>query len=132
MTETRLLYRVPYADVDQMGVVYYAHYLVWLERGRTEHLRQRGMPYATLEQQGILLPVIECHCDYLKPARYDDEVTIVTSLPEMKGVRIKMACTILRGADTLARGYTWHVCTTREGKPCRMPDALAALVEKGT
>ena len=60
-------YRVPYADTDQMGVVYYANYFEYFERGRTEMLRSVGAPYSVLEQEGAFLPVIEAHCDYFAP-----------------------------------------------------------------
>ena len=65
-------YRVPYADTDQMGVVYYANYLEYFERSRTEMLRAAGLPYSELEKKGIILPVSEAYCKYLGPARYDD------------------------------------------------------------
>ncbi len=127
MTEHTLIYRVPYADVDQMGFVYYANYLVYFERGRNELLRARGLPYRELEDEGIMLPVIEAHCEYRKPARYDDELAIVARIAELKGVRVKMECEIFRGDTLLARGYTWHVTTDTHGKPRRMPQVLADL-----
>ena len=128
MHEHKTKYRVPYADVDQMGVVYYAHYLTYFERGRNEYLRELGLPYIELERQGVMLPVIESHCEYLRSAKYDDELTIITTVPEHKGIRVKMACTIMRGDEVLAKGYTWHVCTSLEGKPCRMPESLATVL----
>ncbi len=127
MTENTLIYRVPYADVDQMGFVYYANYLVYFERGRNELLRARGLPYRELEDEGIMLPVIEAHCEYRKPARYDDELAIVARIAELKGVRVKMECEIFRADTLLVRGYTWHVTTDTHGKPRRMPQALADL-----
>lgn len=128
MQEHRLVYRVPYADVDRMGVVYYAHYFVYFERGRTEFLRTYARPYLELEGQGLYLPVVEAVCRYHKPAHYDDELVIITRMPEVTGARIKMACEIWRGTDKLAEGYTWHATVTREGKPCRVPRELVALV----
>src|SRR5262245_36376771 len=62
--------RVRYADTDQMGVVYYANYLVWFEVGRTEWLREAGWNYRDMEETGVSLPVIEAHCEYRQPARY--------------------------------------------------------------
>ena len=70
--------RVRYADTDQMGVVYYANYLVWFEVARTEWLRDGGWSYREMEADGIALPVIEAHCEYRQPARYDDEIEIRT------------------------------------------------------
>src|ERR1044072_9142840 len=69
-------YRVIYGDTDQMGIVYYANYLRWFEKGRAEFLRQIGLPYSTIEQQGFHFPVVEVSCRYLESARYDDLVQI--------------------------------------------------------
>src|SRR5947209_20267550 len=79
--ETHL--RVRYAETDQMGVVYYANYYVWMELGRVELVRSLGMNYKELEDnEGLLLAVIESTCRYLRPARYDQEITVVTSVGE--------------------------------------------------
>jgi acyl-CoA thioester hydrolase len=75
--------RVRYAETDKMGVVYYANYLVWFEVGRADLLRSLGWTYREMETDGISLPVIEAHCEYLRPARYDDEIEVRTH-----GVRI--------------------------------------------
>ena len=117
-------YRVPYADTDQMGVVYYANYLVYFERSRTEMLRDAGLPYSTLEKEGVFLPVSEAYCKYLAPAHYDELLTFKSYVEEIKGVRIKMASEILRGADVLARGYVVLACVGPGGKLIRPPESL--------
>ena len=122
-------YRVPYADTDQMGVVYYANYLVYFERSRTELLRDAGKPYSTLEQEGVFLPVSEAYCKYLSSARYDDLLTFKTQVEEIKGVRIKMSTEILRGETVLARGYVVLACVNREGKLDRPPESLCNACE---
>ena len=71
--------RVRYAETDQMGVVYHANYFVWFEVARTDLLRARGWTYREMEQAGVSLPVIEAHCEYRRPARYDDEVDIAAT-----------------------------------------------------
>jgi len=129
MKKNTLLYRVPYADVDQMGFVYYANYLVYFERARNELLRECGTPYLELEEQGIMLPVIEAHCEYKKPAYYDDKIAIVACAEEIKGIRAKLSCEIFRDNELLVKGYTWHVSTTPQGKPCKMPKVLIELFE---
>ena len=71
-----LEYRVPYADTDQMGFVYYANFFVYFERSRNEILRDLGVPYVELEERGVILPVLEAHCEYKTPAKYDDVLKI--------------------------------------------------------
>ncbi len=127
MAGTELQYRVPYADTDQMGVVYYANYLIYFERLRTEILRENGLPYRQMEEDGIMLPVIEAHCNYRFPARYDDLLTIRGYVEEVKGVRIKIACEVYRDEVLLTQGYTIHACMTRDGRPVRVPAKLQTL-----
>ena len=75
--ETR--FRVRYAETDQMGVVYYANYLIWMELGRAEYCRAAGVRYRDMEAgDGVLLAVVEAHCRYLHPARYDEEIAVKT------------------------------------------------------
>jgi acyl-CoA thioester hydrolase len=122
--------RVPYADTDQMNMVYHANYLVYFEMARTELLRAYGLPYARLESLGVLLPVIEAHCAYRQPARYDDMLTVQT-VPEITGgVRFRMRYALLRDTDLLVTGYTDHACVGRDGRPLRMHADLLQLIQK--
>ncbi len=127
--ETRISYRVPYADTDQMGVVYYANYLVYFERLRSELLRQAGLPYGELEKAGLALPVIEALCRYKSPARYDELVEISGRVEEVKGAKIRIACQVSRDGVLLVEGHTVHACVNKEGRPIRAPKELAALVD---
>ncbi len=128
MTETKMQYRVPYADTDQMGVVYYANYLVYFERLRTELLREAGLPYKELENQGIMLPVIEAICRYKRPAKYDDLLTITGYVEEIKGARIKIICKVFLDDKLLVEGHTIHACIAADtGRPTRPPQALADI-----
>lgn len=102
-------YRVPYADTDQMGVVYYANYLVFFERARNEMLRAYGLTYLELEQLGVVLPVIEASVQYHAPAHYDDLLEISAICSEYKGIRIKVSCRVCRDGKLLAEGFTRHV-----------------------
>lgn len=115
--------RVRYADTDQMGVAYYANYLIWFEVGRTEWLRKTGWSYREMEQDGISLPVIEAHCEYRHPARYDDELEIATRAALISPVRIRFDYRVARTDDgTLAAlGHTVHAALDTAGKPCRLP-----------
>ena len=91
--------RVRYAETDRMGVVYYSNYLVWFEVGRTEWLRETGWSYREMEVEGVSLPVIEAHCEYRQPARYDDEIEIVTRASLLTPVRIRFDYDVVRRRD---------------------------------
>jgi acyl-CoA thioester hydrolase len=123
VTETRL--RVRYAETDQMGVVYYSNYLVWMEVGRVELCRACGFEYREMEQQdGVLLAVAEANCRYLAPARYDDEVIVRTWI-ESAHKRMATFSYEMRLAanDTkLATGYTKHIFLDREFRPAKLPE----------
>lgn len=118
--------RVIYGDTDQMGIVYYANYLRWFETGRSEFLRQIGVPYSAIEQQGFHFPVSEIACQYKQPARYDDLITITTTLAEVGRVQLRFRYRIARESDgaLLAEGSTRHACVSKAGRPVRLPKAL--------
>jgi acyl-CoA thioester hydrolase len=115
--------RVRYAETDTMGVVYYANYLIWFEVGRTDLLRQSGWSYREMELEGFSLPVVEAHCAYKRPARYDDEVEIRTTGQIITLVRLRFDYEVARPADdtVLVTGYTVHASLDRGGRPCRVP-----------
>lgn len=106
-----------------MGVVYYANYLVWFEVARTDLLRSLGWSYREMEGAGISLPVIEAHCEYQRPARYDDEIEVRTEGEMLSIVRMKFRYTVTRRADAVvaAQGHTVHAAVDRAGRPCRLP-----------
>jgi acyl-CoA thioester hydrolase len=124
------LVRVRYAETDRMGVVYYANYLVWFEVGRTEWLRQTGWSYREMELDGVSLPVIEAHCEYRQPARYDDEIEIGTRATLLTPVRIRFDYEIIRTRDQVraAVGHTVHAALDAGGRPCRLPDRVRVLL----
>jgi acyl-CoA thioester hydrolase len=119
-------YRVIYGDTDQMGVVYYANYLRWFEQGRSEFLRQIGLPYSRIEEQGFHFPVIEVHCRYADSARYDEVIEITTELTELGRASLWFAYKISRQSNNglLATGTTKHACIGHSGKVERMPATL--------
>jgi acyl-CoA thioester hydrolase len=123
--------RVRYAETDQMGVVYHANYFVWFEVGRTGLLRDSGWSYREMEAEGIGLPVIEAHCDYRQPARYDDELEVRTRGALISPVRVEFTYDLVRSIDgaSLATGRTVHAALDREGRPCRLPPRISALFE---
>ena len=122
--------RVRYAETDKMGVVYYANYFVWFEVGRTDLLRASGWTYRDMETEGFGLPVIEAHCTYREPAKYDDEIEVRTRGEMLSPVRVKFSYEVVRAADaaTLATGTTVHVTLNRNGRPCRLPERVRAML----
>jgi len=121
--------RVRYAETDKMGVVYYANYFVWFEVARTDLLRDADWSYRSMETDGIMLPVIEAHCDYRQPARYDDELEVRTTAELVSPIRVAFAYEIVRPADEtlLAEGRTVHAALDRDGRPCRLPARVRNL-----
>jgi acyl-CoA thioester hydrolase len=115
--------RVRYAETDKMGVVYYANFLVWFEVARADLLRSLGWTYREMEAAGVSLPVIEAHCEYARPARYDDEIEIRTEGQMVSPVRMRFNYTVLRRADQVvaAQGHTVHAAVDSSGRPCRLP-----------
>jgi acyl-CoA thioester hydrolase len=118
--------RVRYAETDKMGVAYYANYFVWFEVGRADLLRSLGWSYREMEHAGVSLPVIEAHCQYLRPARYDDELQVKTEGRMLSPVRMEFRYQVWHAADAVlsASGRTVHAALGAAGKPCRLPDRI--------
>ena len=122
--------RVRYAETDQMGVAYYANYLIWMEVGRVEYCKARGFRYRDMEEEdGVLLAVVEARCRYRSPARYDDEVVVRTWIEEAspRMVHFCYEFSLGQGGRRLASGETRHVFCTREMKPARLPEKYRPL-----
>ncbi len=129
--------RVRYAETDQMGIVYYANYLVWFEIGRVELLRSLGLAYSQMEiDHKLILPVVEATCRYRAPARYDDEILIETRPSLLRGSVLKFAYRILRKAPegeehkVLAEGETVHVVCDSDLNKMPLPDQYAAALRR--
>ena len=127
--ETRL--RVRYAETDQMGMVYYANYLIWMEVGRTDFCRHCGFSYRDLErEEQAFLTVAEAHCRYLAPARYDDDIVVETELVRVRSRVVEFTYRIKRGATLLAEGRTVHVVIGSDGRPRAMPERYLNLLKR--
>lgn len=131
MTEPvfRMSCRIIYGDTDAGGVVYNANYLRYFEMGRTELMRSRFIPYSIIEERGLLIPVTETYLRFKAPARYDDLITIDTSLAEIKKYSCRFNYRILRIAaegkeQLLVKGFTVHACIDRKGKLTPFPEDL--------
>jgi acyl-CoA thioester hydrolase len=120
------LVRVNYSETDQMGVVYHARYLVWLDIARTEHLRLAGMSYRELEEAGLRLAVSEVAVRYRRPARYDDRVRIRCWVRELASRRIDFGYVVEHADDgrLLATAFTSLLALDRSMNLTRMPDVV--------
>ena len=127
MIQSRTQVVVRYAETDMMGVVYHGSYLPWFEVGRTTLLKELGLAYRQLEADGYRLPVLEVSAKYMRPALYDDTITIVTTMREKPLLRIRLEYEVKRGDELLATGATVHAFIDREGKPVRPPAAATAV-----
>jgi acyl-CoA thioester hydrolase len=130
--ETR--FRVRYAETDQMGVVYYANYLVWMEVGRVELCKALGFNYGDMERDdGVLLAVAEACCRYLAPARFDDEVIVKTWIEEANTRMATFAyeMRLAEGDRVLATGHTRHIFVDREMRRARLPEKYHAMFGLG-
>jgi acyl-CoA thioester hydrolase len=122
MAHTTSRFRVRYAETDQMGMVYYANYLIWMEIGRTDFCHECGFSYRDLErEEHAFLTVVEANCRYLAPARYDDEIVVETELSRLKTRIIEFTYRIKCGTTLLAQGRTVHVVIGGDGRPRSMP-----------
>ena len=116
--------RVRYAETDRMGLLHHANYLVYFEQGRTELLRSRGLTYKELEDQGFLLVLTKVEVRYRSPARYDDLLTLKTSVVRTTAVRIDHRYELFRDATLLAEGSSTLACVDRDGRLQELPAFL--------
>jgi acyl-CoA thioester hydrolase len=128
----RMEHRVIYGDTDAGGIIYNANYLRFMEMGRTEMMRGHGLPYSEMEQEGIILPVTECYLRYKASGRYDDLLSIATSLAELTRHTIRFHYRISYQRDgkelLLVKGFTKHACIDRQGRLTPFPDSIMARI----
>lgn len=124
--------RVIYGDTDTMGYAYHANYLRWFEIGRTELFRFHGLPYKTIEEKGIFLPVSEVYCKFLAPVRYDDILVIETSIDKSikGGMKFDYRLLIENSGRIRATGYTRHACVDHKGRVVRPPKFLKEVAAR--
>ncbi len=122
--------RVRYAETDQMGVAYYANYLVWFEVGRSEFCRKKGFRYTDLEAMGYRLVVSEAHCRYRSSAKYDELIIIRTQLKHLNKRKITFGYQILRedAKEVIAEGETQHICVDLIGKTKSLPEKFLSCL----
>ncbi len=126
MKHAEITVRVRYQETDQMGFVYYSNYFVYFEMGRIEYLRNLGFPYSELEKESIFLAVVEAHCKYRSPARFDDLLIIKTWLSKMKNASVEFCYEIRRKGEEklIAEGSTVLACLDENRRPRTIPDEI--------
>lgn len=130
-------FRVRYQETDQMGVVYYANYLNWFEIARTEWIRERGLTYKKIEEYGLFLPVTDASLKYIQPARYDDCITVITTMESLSPIRVKYSYEVRRheqgdhaaetAGELLATGQTTLVWLNKHWSPIRVDKTAPEL-----
>lgn len=123
-SETEFIVR--YAETDQMGIVHHSNYAIWFEAGRTDFLKKSGVTYSSLEAKGILLPLYEMNCKFISPAKYEDEIIVITKLKFLSRVRIHFSYRVIntKSSKLLATGETMHAWTNKEMKPINPEKAI--------
>ena len=121
-------FRVYYEDTDMAGVVYYANYLKFIERARSDALREAGVDQRAMREAGLVFVVTRLEADYVSPARYDDVITVTTETAEVKGASAALSQVVRRGEETLFRSLVRFACMTTEGRPVRMPATTKAAL----
>jgi len=116
--------RVRYAETDRMGLLHHANYLVYFEQGRIELLRERGCTYKDLEDQGYLLVLTKVEVQYRRPARYDDLLTLRTTVVRTTSVRVDHRYEVFCEGQLLAEGSSTLACVDRTGRPQPLPEFL--------
>ena len=130
MKEHQIQIRVRYSETDQMSVVYHGNYMPYFEMGRVEWLRNKGISYKSLEENGIALPIVSMTINYKKPARYDDLLTVITKLKSQSSVKIEFDCEIRNeNGDLLTTAYFLLVFVDINlGKPIAPPQYILYIM----
>lgn len=129
MLISKTCFIVRYAETDQMGIVHHSNYPIWFEVGRTEFIKELGMTYSQIENEGLMLPIIEVRCKYKMPAKYEDKITIITKIKEITNVRLTFTYEVLRNDDpvVIAYGETYHAWTDKQLKPVNIKKNAPAI-----
>jgi acyl-CoA thioester hydrolase len=121
---------VRYAETDKMGVAHHSSYLLWFEIGRTGLLRAAGFSYRSLEAAGFMLPVVEYGARFMKGVHYDDTLSVETVVRAVRSRVVSFGYRVIRGDETVADGFTHHVCVDGENRPRRLPAGVMEAVSR--
>jgi len=123
--------RVRYFETDKMQVAHHANYLVWFEEARSAFCRIRGIDYPQMERDGLFLPIVEAHCRYIAPARYDELLSVSVFVLECARRSVRFGYVIQRDETLLAEGETYQILVDGNGRPRSWPEELAARMTLG-
>lgn len=124
-------FRVRYADTDKMGVVYNGNYFAFFETGRTELMRNFGLPYTKVEEHGFMLPLVDCYVKYVNSAKFDDVLEISAELNYNNSATLKFEYKIYCNERLIAEGYTRHVFVNSDNmKPVKPPYVFTSIINK--
>ena len=123
--------KVYYKDVDKMGIVYYSRYFEYFEAARTELLDSIGLDVTSIEKEGLELPVIESHCEYLKGAMFEQKLIVKASIKDIPRAKLKISYNVFQdqSKEVLARGYTIHAFIKPTGKASRVPNLVLESIK---
>ncbi len=128
--EFKYVTKIYYEDTDAGGVVYYANYLKFLERARSEAIYSLGLSNKEiLEKEGVIIIVKTCNIEYKKPAKFEDEIEIISNIKEVKNSSFKMHQVIKKKFDIISEADVVLVTVNKEGKPVRIPSILKKLID---
>jgi acyl-CoA thioester hydrolase len=131
MREQQVEVRVRYSETDQMGVVYHGNYIPYFEIGRVEWLRNQGVSYKSMEENGIALPIVSMNINYKKSARYDDLLTVRTRFKSQTTVKIEFECAIFNEAQELltTADFVLVFVSLKTGRPTAPPQNILELLK---
>jgi len=121
--------RVRFSETDMAGWVYYGNYFVYFEVGRATMYRELGVTYNDLKKEGLMLPIVEAHCEYRHPAKYDDVLEVHTRITEVREKSLRTEYEVYKEGVLLARGYCIQVCVDAERKARALPELLRKKIE---
>ena len=123
--------KVYYKDVDKMGIVYYSRYFEYFEAARTELLDSIGLDVTSIEKEGLELPVIESHCEYLKGAMFEQKLIVKASIKDIPRAKLKISYNVFQNQskEVLATGYTIHAFIKPTGKATRVPNLVLESIK---
>jgi len=121
-----------YAETDQMGIIHHSNYAVWFEAGRTDFLKKTGLSNSMIEEKGVILPLYEMHCKFISPAKYEDEILVITKISTITCVRLIFSYQVLNADSNilLATGETMHAWTDKNLKPVNVGKIIPEIYSK--